>query len=43
MGLVVMSERELQRIEVLAQVLDGRLRTAMAAQVLGLGQRQVAA
>lgn len=41
MGLVLMSERELQRIGVLAQVLDGSLRTATAAHVLGLGQRQV--
>lgn len=41
MGLVVMSARELQRIEVLAQVLDGSLRTATAAHVLGLSQRQV--
>lgn len=41
MGLVVMSERELQRIEVLARVLDGHLRTATAANLLGLGQRQV--
>ncbi len=36
-----MSERELQRIEVLAQVLDGSLRTATAAHVLDLSQRQV--
>ena len=41
MGLVVMSERELQRIEVLARVLSGDLRTATAANLLGLGQRQV--
>lgn len=41
MGLCVMSEGELQRIEVLAQVLDGSLRTATAAHLLGLGQRQV--
>jgi len=41
MGLVLMSERELQRIEVLAQVLDGSLRTATAARVLVLSQRQV--
>lgn len=31
MGLVLMSKRELQRIEVLAQVLDGSLRTATTA------------
>ena len=36
-----MSEHELQRIEVLSQVLDGSLRKATAAQVLGLSQRQV--
>ena len=36
-----MSERELQRIEVLAQVLDGSLRSATAASLLGLSQRQV--
>ena len=41
MGLVLMSERELQKIEVLAQVLDGSLRTATAARVLDLSQRQV--
>ena len=41
MGLILMSEHELQRIEVLSQVLDGSLRTATAAQVLGLSQRQV--
>ena len=41
MGLVLMSERALQRIEVLAQVLDGSLRTATAARLLELRQRQV--
>jgi hypothetical protein len=41
MGLVLMSECELQRIEVLSQVLDGSLRTATAAGVLDLSQRQV--
>ena len=41
MGLLTMSERELQRIEVLAQVLDGSLRSATAASLLGLSQRQV--
>ena len=41
MGLVLMSERALQRIEVLAQVLDGSLRTATAARLLELSQRQV--
>jgi DNA-binding transcriptional regulator LsrR (DeoR family) len=41
MGLVLMSEHELQRIDVLAQVLDGSLRTVTAAHVLNLSQRQV--
>ena len=41
MGLILMSGHELQRIEVLSQVLDGSLRPATAAQVLGLSQRQV--
>ena len=36
-----MSERELQRIEGVAQVLDGSLRSATAASLLGLSQRQV--
>ena len=41
MGLVLMSEHELQRIEVLAQVLDGSMRPRTAANVLGLSLRQV--
>lgn len=41
MGLVLMSEHELQLIEVLAQVLDGSLRTTTAADLLNLSQRQV--
>ena len=41
MGLVLTSERELQRIEVVAQVLDGSLRSATAASLLGRSQRQV--
>ncbi len=41
MGLLLMSERELQGIEVLAHVLDGSLRSATAASLLGLSQRQV--
>lgn len=41
MGLVLISERELQRIEVLAQVLDGSFRSATAAGLLGLSQRQI--
>lgn len=41
MELVLMSARDLQRIEVLARVLDGGLRTATAAKLLGLGRRQM--
>lgn len=41
MGLVLMSERELQRIEVLVQDLDGSQRSATAAQVLELSRRQI--
>ncbi|MGI6853205.1 helix-turn-helix domain-containing protein [Mesorhizobium sp. 1B3] len=41
LGLVLMSERELQRIEVLSKVMEGRLRTVTAAHVLGLTPRQV--
>ncbi|KKL59969.1 hypothetical protein LCGC14_2210010 [marine sediment metagenome] len=41
MGWVVMSERELNRIEVLAQVDDGRLTVANAANMLDLTRRQV--
>ena len=40
MGLGLMSEGEIQKIEVLAQVLDGSLGTAKAAYVLDLSQRQ---
>jgi transposase len=36
-----MSERELQRIEVLSNVMEGRIRTVTAAHVLGLTPRQV--
>ncbi len=38
---VTMSERELQRIEVLAQVVDGRLGIDAAAHVLAISRRQV--
>ena len=38
---VTMSERELQRIEVLTQVVDGRLAVDAAATVLALSRRQV--
>ncbi|MFX0544490.1 ISNCY family transposase [Roseovarius sp. S1116L3] len=41
MGWVVMSERELNRIEVLSQVAQGRMSATMAANVLGLSRRQV--
>lgn len=41
MGWVVMSERELQRVEVLAQVDDGRLSIDNAANMLALTRRQI--
>ena len=41
MGWVLMSERELRRIEVLSRVVEGRLSVAHAAEVLGLRPRQV--
>ena len=41
MGWVMMSERDLQRIEVLTEVLAGRRTVASAAVVLDLGVRQV--
>lgn len=41
MGWVVMSERELRRIEVLAQVDDGRLGVDAGAGLLGLSRRQL--
>jgi len=41
MGVVIMSERELNRIEVLAQVDDGKLSVDAGANVLGLTRRQV--
>ena len=41
MGWIVMSERELNRIEILAQIEDGRLSVAAAASVLDLTRRQV--
>lgn len=40
-GMVVMSERELQRVEVLSQVADGTSSVTMAAGVLGMSVRQV--
>ena len=41
MGWVVMSERELNRVEVLSQVSQGRMTATNAANVLGLSRRQV--
>ncbi|MFG5381931.1 ISNCY family transposase [Yoonia sp. R2-816] len=41
MGWVIMSERELNRVEVLAQVDDGRLSVDNAANMLNLTRRQV--
>jgi hypothetical protein len=41
MGWVVMSERELNRVEVLAQVVDGRLTSGTAANLLDVTPRQV--
>ena len=41
MGLMAMSERDLQRIEVLSKVVDGRMTLVTAAHVLGLSTRQV--
>lgn len=41
MGLIAMSERDLQRIEVLSKVVDGRMTIVSAARVLALSERQV--
>ncbi|MDK4737225.1 ISNCY family transposase, partial [Rhizobium sp. CNPSo 3490] len=41
MGLIAMSERDLQRIEVLSRVVDGRMTLASAVHVLDLSERQV--
>ena len=41
MGWVMMSERDLNRVEVLAQVDDGRLTVDNAANLLNLTRRQV--
>ena len=40
-GLVIMSERELNRIEVLSQVTRGAMTAVTAAKVLGLSRRQI--
>ena len=41
MGLIAMSERDLQRIEILSKVVAGRMTMASAAHVLDLSERQV--
>ncbi|MFM9976336.1 MAG: hypothetical protein ACKVON_17420 [Beijerinckiaceae bacterium] len=41
MGWVVMSERELQRIEVLSRVVEGSTSVVSAASVLALSVRQI--
>ena len=41
MGLIAMSERDLQRIEILSKVIVGRMTTVSAAHVLDLSERQV--
>ena len=41
MGLIAMSERDLQRIEILSKVFDGRMPLVSAAHVLDLSERQV--
>nr|WP_298098643.1 ISNCY family transposase [uncultured Shinella sp.] len=41
MGLIAMSERDLQRIEVLSKVVAGRMTMVSAAHVLDLSERQV--
>ena len=41
MGWVLMSERELQRVEVLAQIDDGRIDVQNGAHLLGLTRRQI--
>lgn len=41
MGLIAMSERDLQRIEILSKVIAGRMTMVSAAHVLDLSERQV--
>ena len=41
MGWVMMSERELNRIEVLSQIDDGRLSVGAAANMLDMTERQI--
>jgi len=41
MGVIAMSERDLQRIEVLSKVVEHRMTTVSAARMLALSPRQV--
>ncbi|WP_157224481.1 helix-turn-helix domain-containing protein, partial [Rhizobium mesoamericanum] len=41
MGLIAMSERDVQRIEILSKVIAGRMTLVSAARVLDLSTRQV--
>ncbi|MBI1495450.1 helix-turn-helix domain-containing protein [Halocynthiibacter styelae] len=41
MGWVMMSERDLNRIEVISQIVDGRLTAECAANMLALTKRQI--
>lgn len=41
MGLIAMSERDLQRIEILSKVVASRMTMVSAAHVLDLSERQV--
>ncbi|WP_137153611.1 ISNCY family transposase [Rhizobium sp. FKL33] len=41
MGLIVMSERDLQRIEVLSKIVEGRMTIVAASSVLAISTRQV--
>jgi hypothetical protein len=41
MGLVLMSQRELSRIEVLGRLIDGRVDATVAGRLMGLSRRQV--
>jgi len=41
MGLILMSQRDLSRIEVLARMTDGRMDATVAGRLLGLSRRQV--
>lgn len=40
MGLIAMSERDLQRIEILSEVIAGRMTLVSAAHILDLSERQ---